>query len=226
MPTLRIGNNAEFFYLFSISCPAVAPQSEGVSVIHFLFAYFWYSIFMNIDAQIEAVLFFRAEPMKLAKLAEILGTDEEAIRGGIEMLKEKLLERGIAVLEKDDEISLGTIPEMSAIIEKMVKEELSRDLGNAAIETLTIILYKSPIQKAELDYIRGVNSNFILRSLLVRGLIEKIPNPEDQRSFLYRPTFDLLTHLGIKKTEDLPDFEEFRTKVEESVKEFIDEAPN
>ena len=178
---------------------------------------------MNIDAQIEAVLFFRAEPMKIAKLAEILDTDIETIRGGIVTLKEKLMERGIAVLEKDDEISLGTVPEMSAIIEKMVKEELSRDLGNAAIETLTIILYKSPIQKAELDYIRGVNSNFILRSLLVRGLIEKIPNPEDQRSFLYRPTFDLLAHLGIKKTEDLPNFEEFRTKVEESVKEFIEE---
>ncbi|MCK9351860.1 MAG: SMC-Scp complex subunit ScpB [Candidatus Paceibacterota bacterium] len=178
---------------------------------------------MNIDAQIEAVLFFRAEPMKISKLAEILEKDIDAVRVGIEALKEKLSEGGIAVLEKDDEVSLGTVPEMGPVIEKMVKEELSRDLGNAAIETLTIILYKGPIQKAEIDYIRGVNSNFILRSLLVRGLVEKIPNPEDQRSFLYRPTFDLLTHLGIKKTEDLPDFEEFREKVEESVKEFTEE---
>jgi segregation and condensation protein B len=178
---------------------------------------------MTIDAQIEAVLFFRAEPMKVLKLAEILETNVEAIQNGIVTLKEKLLERGIAVLEKDDEVSLGTVSEMGVIIEKMVKEELSRDLGNSALETLTIILYKSPIQKAEIDYIRGVNSNYILRSLLVRGLIEKVANPEDQRSFLYRPTFELLAHLGIKNVEDLPEFEEFRGKVEESVKEFTDE---
>ena len=179
---------------------------------------------MTIDAQIEAVLFFKAEPLKVLKLAEILGVDEETVRGGIETLKEKLTDRGIAVLEKDDEISLGTIAEMGTIIEKMIKEELSRDLGNAAIETLTIILYKNPVQKAEIDYIRGVNSNFILRSLLVRGLIEKIPKPEDQRSFLYRPTFELLAHLGIKKTEDLPDYNEFRAKVEENISQFVEEG--
>ena len=177
---------------------------------------------MTIDAQIEAVLFFRSEPMKLVKLAEILETDVPAIQNGIVTLKEKLLERGIAVLEKDDEVSLGTVSEMGTVIEKMIKEELSRDLGNSALETLTIILYKSPIQKAEIDYIRGVNSNFILRSLLVRGLIEKIPNPTDQRSFLYRPTFELLAHLGIKNVEDLPEFGEFKEKVEESIKEFTE----
>jgi segregation and condensation protein B len=178
---------------------------------------------MNIDAQIEAVLFFKAEPVKVAKLAEILETDAETILAGISLLEEKLAGRGVAVLRKDDEVSLGTIPEMGALIEKMVKEELSRDLGNAAIETLTIILYKGPIQKTEIDYIRGVNSNYILRNLLVRGLVEKISNPGDQRSFLYRPTFELLAHLGIKKAEDLPDFEEFRVKVEESIEEFKEE---
>ncbi len=178
---------------------------------------------MTIDAQIEAVLFFKAEPLKVSKLAEILGVDETALQEGIISLEQKLEGRGVTLLRKDDEISLGTIPEMGTLIEKMIKEELSRDLGNAAIETLTIILYKNPVQKAEIDYIRGVNSNFILRSLLVRGLIEKIPKPEDQRSFLYRPTFELLAHLGIKKTEDLPDSNEFRAKVEENIAQFIEE---
>ena len=177
---------------------------------------------MNIDAKIEAILFFKAEPITVKKLAEILEVDEHQINEGIISLKEKISERGVVIMEKDDEVSLGTNPEMGAVIEKMIKEELSKDLGNAAIETLTIILYKSPVQKAELDYIRGVNSNYILRSLLVRGLIEKIPNPEDQRSFLYRPTFELLASLGINKTEDLPDYEEFRAKVEESIAEFVE----
>jgi segregation and condensation protein B len=175
---------------------------------------------MNIDAQIEAILFFKAEPMKTMRLAEILDVDEETIRQGLATLSEKLSGRGVALLLKDDEVSLGTIAEMGETIEKMIKDELHRDLGNAAIETLTIVLYKGPIQKSEIDFIRGVNSNFILRNLLVRGLVEKIPNPTDQRSFLYRPTFDLLAYLGINRTEDLPEFEEFRMKVEESIEQF------
>ncbi len=175
---------------------------------------------MNIDAQIEAILFFKAEPMKTMRLAELLGVDEENIRQGIATLLEKLEGRGVTILLKDDEVSLGTVPEMGRTIEKIIKEELHRDLGNAAIETLTIILYKGPIQKSEIDFIRGVNSNFILRNLLIRGLVEKIPNPTDQRSFFYRSTFELLAHLGINRIEDLPDFEEFRVKVEESMEQF------
>ncbi|MCX6739403.1 MAG: SMC-Scp complex subunit ScpB [Candidatus Parcubacteria bacterium] len=177
---------------------------------------------MTIDAQIEAILFFKAEPIKTMKLAEILGVDEETARQGIILLAEKLEGRGVALLLKDDEVSLATVADDGDIIEKMVKDELHRDLGKGAIETLTIILYKGPIQKSEIDFIRGVNSNFILRNLLVRGLVEKIPHPTDQRSFLYRPTFDLLAYLGINKIEDLPEFEEFREKVEESMEQFSD----
>ncbi len=175
---------------------------------------------MTIDAQIEAILFFKAEPIKTMKLAELLGVNEEIIREGISSLSGKLEGRGVALLVKDDEVSLATVADAGDIIEKMVKDELHRDLGKGAIETLTIILYKGPIQKSEIDFIRGVNSNFILRNLLVRGLVEKIPHPTDQRSFLYRPTFDLLAYLGINKIEDLPEFEEFREKIEESMEQF------
>jgi len=175
---------------------------------------------MNIDAQIEAILFFKAEPMKTMRLAELLNVDEETIRQGISTLLQKLEGRGVTLLLKDDEVSLGTVSEMGGTIEKIIKDEMHRDLGNAAIETLTIILYKGPIQKSEIDFIRGVNSNFILRNLLIRGLVEKIPNPTDQRSFFYRPTFELLAHLGINRIEDLPEFEEFRIKVEESMEQF------
>ena len=68
---------------------------------------------------------------------------------------------------------LGTAPQMSATVETLTKEELMKDLGKAGLETISIILYKGPISRAEIDYIRGVQSNFILRNLLVRGLIEK-----------------------------------------------------
>jgi chromosome segregation and condensation protein ScpB len=78
---------------------------------------------------------------------------------------------------------LGTVPEASELIEKIIKDELTRELGKSSLETLTIILYKSPIAKPEIDYIRGVNSNYILRNLLVRGLVEKISNPKDQNEW-------------------------------------------
>jgi len=172
---------------------------------------------MSIDAQIEAVLFFKAEPTKIAKLATLFNVEEEMILEGLKILGEKLSDRGIVLLQKDGEVSLGTAPEMGGVIDTLAKEELSQDLGKASLETLTIVLYKHPIAKSEIDHIRGVNSNFILRHLLVRGLVEKIENPRDQRSFLYRPTFELLEHLGIKDLDELPDREEFYTKVEESI---------
>ena len=186
---------------------------------------------LSLDAKIEAVLFFKSEPISISVLSKILHTEESLIRASVLLLKEKLQGRGIAILSKDDEILLGTAPDASALIEAIMKEELSRDLGKAGLETLSAILYQGPITRAELDYIRGVNSTFILRNLLIRGLIEKIPNPKDQRSFLYRPTFDLLSLLGIARVEDLPEYDTVRHEIAafqstEAEKESSQEAPH
>lgn len=179
-----------------------------------------------LDAKIEAILFFKSEPISINTLSKILHADESEIQASLEILKEKLQGRGIALLSKDDEVLLGTAPEASALIEAIMKEELSRDLGKAGLETLSAILYQGPITRAELDYIRGVNSTFILRNLLIRGLIEKIPNPKDQRSFLYRPTFDLLSLLGVTRVEDLPEYDKVRLEIEAfHAKEAAQEAP-
>lgn len=175
---------------------------------------------MILDAKIEALLFFKAEPVKISWLAETLGVSEDEVHEALSLLQMKLSERGIVSIFKDDEVTLGTAPEMSELIEKISKEDLSRDLGKAALETLTIVLYKGPIARSEIDFIRGVNSNFILRSLQARGLVERITGESGERSFLYRPTFELLAHLGITRIEDLPEYGEFRTRVEESIEEF------
>lgn len=176
---------------------------------------------MTLDAKIEAILFFRAEPVKIPWLAEVLGVSSDDTHEALSLLQGKLSERGIVTVFKDDEVTLSTAPEMSEVIEKIAKEDLSRDLGKAALETLTIVLYKGPIARSEIDFIRGVNSNFILRSLQTRGLVERITGESGERSFLYRPTFELLSHLGITRIEDLPEYGEFRTRVEESIEEFI-----
>jgi segregation and condensation protein B len=172
---------------------------------------------LTIDNQIEAVLFWKGEPQSIKKLAASLGKKEEEILLGLEILKEKIKGRGVELIYKDDEVTLGTAAKLSHIIERLTKEELVRDLGRAGLETISIIAYKGPISRAEIDYIRGVQSNFILRNLQIRGLVEKITNPKDARSFLYKPTFDLLQFLGISKIEDLPEYEKVKIEFEQNI---------
>lgn len=160
---------------------------------------------MTLEAQIETILFWRAEPISISKLAQVLDKSEGEISGALAILEKNLENRGVSLLRKNNEVLLGTNPDAGQLIEKLTREELSRDLGKAGLETLTTILYKQPISRAEIDYIRGVNSTFILRHLMVRGLVERVSNPSDARGFLYRPTFALLQHLGLKKLADLPD---------------------
>jgi segregation and condensation protein B len=169
---------------------------------------------MDLDKKIEAILFWKGEPMKLKKLAEMFSVSIPDIQFGINTLKENLENRGVALIEKEDEVMLATAPEFSEIIENLTKEELSKDLGKASLETLSIVLYQGPIKRSEIDYIRGVNSQFILRNLLVRGLIEKITDPKDARTFVYKPSFDLLAHLGVKNIEELPEYEAVRKDIE------------
>jgi segregation and condensation protein B len=169
---------------------------------------------LNLESQIEALLFWKAEPITIKKLSTLLSKSEEEIRLALSTLHESLKQRGITLIESNDEVTLGTSKDASELIESLTKEELTKDLGKAGLETISIILYQGPLSRAEIDYIRGVNSQFIIRNLLVRGLIEKIDNPKDQRSFLYKATLDLLSFLGVSKVEDIPEFENVRNEIE------------
>ena len=171
---------------------------------------------LSLDSQIEAILFWKGEPQSIKKLAANLGKKEEEIKAGLEILKEKIKDRGVELIYKDDEVMLGTAARLSHIIERLTKEELVRDLGKAGLETISIIAYKGPVSRAEIDYIRGVQSNFILRNLQIRGLVERIDNEKDRRSFLYRPTFELLQFLGVSKIEDLPEYEKVKAEFSEN----------
>ncbi len=168
---------------------------------------------MNLSSKIESILFFKGEAVSVKQLAIILGVKKEEIEENIVILKEKLGDRGIRLVVNGDRVMLGTAPEVHEIIENMRKEELSKDLGKASLETLSIVLYRGPIRKSEIDYIRGVNSSTMLRSLLVRGLIEKKNDEKNQRSFLYTPTLELLSFLGISSLDELPEFEKVRKEM-------------
>ena len=164
-------------------------------------------------AALEALLFVHGEPVPFKKIASVLGCDRSEAEEAVEALAKQLADdpaRGVALIADKEKAQLATKPAFAKILEDFVKEEVSADLTPASLEALAIVAYLGPISRAKLEYLRGVNSIVILRSLMIRGLAERIPDPEHAGSFLYRPTFDLLKHLGIAKKEDLPEFERFQ----------------
>ena len=168
---------------------------------------------MNLEQKIEAILFFKAEPIKISKLAQILEVTETEINQALELLKNSLTNRGLKIILNAEEVELVTAPEISSVIERLTKEELSKDLGRAGLETLSIVLYQGPIAKAMIDHIRGVNSSFILRNLQIRGLVEREVNQKDARSFSYKPTTELLAHLGITTIDELPEIDKVKAEI-------------
>ncbi|MEK7558528.1 MAG: SMC-Scp complex subunit ScpB [Patescibacteria group bacterium] len=163
---------------------------------------------LSLPQQIEALLFYKTDAMTESALAKLLGTDARHIEEALGELEESLKGRGIILIRAGGEVMLGTRKEMSLLIEKIGREELEGELSKASVETLSVILYRASVTKSEIDYIRGVNSGFMLRALQIRGLIEKKPNPNDGRGYIYTPTIELYQYLGISKKEELPDYQE------------------
>ena len=179
----------------------------------------------DINNKIEAILFYLAEPVEIAYLVKILGVSKDEIEKAIVELKESLLERGIRLVEHDNTISLVTAPALSDVVDMVIKNERERELGRAGIETLSIVAYKGPISRKEIEYIRGVNSQFALRNLLLRGLIEKQNKEGNDRVMLYTITMDTLLHLGLSSVTELPEYTAVHTELSaEQVQELEEES--
>lgn len=160
---------------------------------------------MNLASKIEAILFYKTDAMTVPKLARLLGKGEADVTDALAELEASLQGRGITLMRVGDEVMLATAGEMSEFVEKLSKEEREGELSKASVETLSIILYKDGATKSDIDYIRGVNSSYILRALEIRGLVER-KNQSGERSSRYVPTSDLYAHLGITKKEELPEY--------------------
>ncbi len=169
---------------------------------------------MELDAKIEAILFWKGEAVSIVELARMLKTPSGEIKRALKTLDEKLQSRGISLVRTDTDNALVTAKDASSLISDLQKEELSRELGKAALETLSLVLYRSPVSRREIEYVRGVNSTAILRSLLIRGLIERIPDANDVRGYRYCPTISLLSLLGIKDISALPEYETVKSEIE------------
>lgn len=164
----------------------------------------------HLASTLEALLFISGEPLAFSRLAKITGTDEKNIVAHLQALEEKYthdVQCGMMIIMKDEKAVLATKPENKTAIEALTKSTLQENLSKAALEVLSIVAYRSPITRAEIEAIRGVNCSFTLRNLLLRDLIERRENPHDQREYVYFPTFCFLQSLGMKGTKELPDYE-------------------
>src|SRR3989344_1001750 len=161
---------------------------------------------MDIANRILGILFYITEPVTREALARMLQIDTDALAEGIAQLQHDFSTRGIRTLTEGDTVALVTAPELAETIDTIRKDALSRDIGKAGAETLAIVVYHGRVSRARIDAIRGVQSSAIVRSLLVRGLIERIAG--EGRSPEYAASPQLLAHLGVTNRGELADFHE------------------
>jgi segregation and condensation protein B len=170
---------------------------------------------MPIDILVEGFLFYKSAPQKRQTIMKLFDISEEDLAEAVVTLRTRLESGATRLLETDDELHLVTCSDLAPVIEALRKNELKADIGKAGAETLAIILYQEPISRAEIDRIRGVNSSFILRNLLIRGLIERSQN-KARSGYEFSISSNLLAHLGVTHKHELPDF----AKVADALEQF------
>ncbi|MFA4871919.1 MAG: SMC-Scp complex subunit ScpB [Patescibacteria group bacterium] len=163
---------------------------------------------MNIKNQLESLLFISHKPLGLGELAKLVSVDKKEVVENLTELENEYAKSGggVQLLKNNDKYQLCTSGDSSEVVGKFIRNEMTGELTRPSLETLTIVAYRGPISKAELELIRGVNCSLILRNLLMRGLVESKEDKSRGNTF-YLITFDFLKYLGLGKIEDLPDYE-------------------
>ncbi len=162
---------------------------------------------MPLKSKIESLLFISAKPMSIKQLADLIKVSEEDIKKAGEELAEQYQQNknGIQVIKNASKFQMVSASDNAKLIQEFLQDETSGELSRPSLETLTIIAYRGPISKIDLDRIRGVNCSLILRNLLLRGLIELKSDKQTDDSF-YSVSFDFLRFLGLNDVKELPEF--------------------
>lgn len=167
---------------------------------------------MNTQSRIESLLFIAGKPISVRKLAELTAAKEAEVREAAEalMTETNAEHRGVHVMKVGESYQMVTAPAASGLAKAFVKSEQAADLTRPSLETLTIIAYRGPVTKVELEQIRGVNCSLILRNLLIKGLVEP-KEDRGKKTTVYEITFDFLRFLGLNRVEELPDYEKLNS---------------
>ncbi|MBN1305375.1 MAG: SMC-Scp complex subunit ScpB [Anaerolineales bacterium] len=159
----------------------------------------------SISAQLEALLFVTAEPVAISQLAAALSVTNGKVEQGLLELDEILSGRGLKLQRHGGRVQLTTAPELAELIEHFLGLEAASHLSRAALEALAIIAYQQPVTRPQVDSIRGVNSDGVMRSLLNKGLIQEGGRADSPgRPILYATTPEFLQHFGLNSLLDLP----------------------
>lgn len=167
----------------------------------------------NLKSQIESILFVSNKPLAAKQLAKILAREEGEIITALAELVAERKESGIVILEASDGYQIATNSQNVETVKNFLNADLRDKLTDATVEVLAIIAYRQPMAKTEIEAIRGVNSQYSIRQLLMRGMIEKVPNPHDARGNLYQVTTEFLQHMGLTSVRDLPEFEQLVAQI-------------
>jgi segregation and condensation protein B len=175
---------------------------------------------MSLKSQIESLLFIAAKPLSLNDLNKILSKDKKDIEKALIELRDiyHKNESGLQIIEQSKKYQMVSSSDNAKLVQKYLEDETSGDLSQASLEALTIIAYRGPISKTELERIRGVNCSLILRNLLLRGLIEEKSSASGEDK-IYNISLDFIRFLGIESIEQLPDYE--RLNKDQTISDFL-----
>lgn len=163
-------------------------------------------------AKLESLLFIANRPLTTKRLAELVEASKDAVEEAVAALAAAYVAdgRGFRLVRSGGEVQMTTAPDQAQLIQDFLRDETTGELTKPSLETLTIIAYRGPLTKPEMEQIRGVNCSLIIRNLLMRGLIEIEGDPQDLLA-KYRVTIDFLRFLGVSSVEELPDYDRLRS---------------
>jgi len=170
----------------------------------------------QLENMLEALLFASGEPLSINYLSRLAGAKEKEVNDALAQLQARLT-GGITLVRTGASVALAVAPGFEAQITELLGDPENREIGQAGLEVLSILMYQGPSTRAQIDHIRGVNSSSSVRTLLMRGLIERAKG-KNEREIVYQPTVDTLAHLGVHGTDELPQGEELRAALEQFLK--------
>ena len=166
----------------------------------------------SLKSKVESILFISNRPLSVKKLAELTKSEPDKINQALEQLAAEYgnPDRGVILQRIGSDVQMATAGESAGAVKEFIKMETTGELTRAALETLTIVVYRGPIGRAELEQIRGVNCAIILRNLLIRGLVTSEARKEKLET-VYQVSLDFLKFLGLRTPQELPDYEKLNS---------------
>lgn len=160
---------------------------------------------LPLSVKLETLLFVAAEPVSTGQLAEALDVSTSVVERGLNELEASLSSRGLRLQRHAGRVQLTTAPQLAELVERFLGLEMTSHLSRAALETLAIIAYQQPVTRPQIDAIRGVNSDGMMKSLLHKGLILESGRADGPgRPILYSTTPEFLQHFGLNSILEMP----------------------